>query len=230
MKRRSAGIALIVAGLTLLTASSLELAAGEGRGDGDNPAESLQYLAEFGLLYSYSGLALVVGGVLLVVSVLGVLRLSGMPSLAYGTASVFGALAGGFLTVSGVMRMQAYGTVPHIQSLNQSWGESAYLAVQMAGTQGLLSTGMMGLAAWLVALSILLFRQGLRVPVVLAVFPVVVLLILAVDLAFPSLDAPEEVFLVYISSAILGIPVCCVGLGVALLTQRARSRLAAAGS
>lgn len=225
MTQRAPGIALMGSGASLLAVSVLEFAAGDGRGDGDNPADSLRYLAEFGLLYSYSGLALVVGGVALVVAVLGILRITGMPSLAYAAASTFGVLAGGFLSVSGVMRMQAYGTVPHIQSLDQSWGEAAYLAVQMAGTQGLLSTGMMALAAWLVAFAIVLIRRGIRVPAVLAIFPVAVLVILAADLALPFIAATEQLFLVYVASAIVGVPLCCVGFGALLVSEKAQSRL-----
>ena len=227
MTQRTAGIALVVAGISLAAVSGLELAAGEGRGDGDNPADSLRYLSEYGDLYAYSGLALVVGGVALVVGVLGVLGILGMPSLPFGTASAFGVLAGGFLAASGVMRLQAKGTVPHIQSLDQGWGESAYLAVQMAGTQGLMSTGMMALGAWLVALAVLLVRRGARALALFAVLPAGMLFILLLDLAVPALDdnLPEWMFLVYLLCAIVGIPLACIGFGVALASRRLRARL-----
>ncbi|MEQ1738061.1 MAG: hypothetical protein ABL886_16865, partial [Rhodoglobus sp.] len=97
MTQRAPGIALVVAGVALAAVSGLELAAGDRRGDGDNPADSLRYLTEFGDLYAYSGLALVIGGVAAVVGMVGVLRVLGMPSLAFGAASAFGVLAGGFL-------------------------------------------------------------------------------------------------------------------------------------
>ncbi|MEQ1738074.1 MAG: hypothetical protein ABL886_16935, partial [Rhodoglobus sp.] len=118
-------------------------------------------------------------------------------------------------------------TVPHIQSLDQSWGESAYLAVQMAGTQGLMSTGMMALAAWLVALAVLLVRRGARAVALFAVLPAGVLVILALDLALPFLDdnGPEWLFLVYIASAIVGIPLACIGFGIALAGRRTQERL-----
>lgn len=227
---RTPGYALIATGVALALVSVLELSAGDARGDGDNPADSLRFLAEFGDLYAYSGLALVTGGVALVVAVLGIRRLLGELSLAFSTSSVFAVLAGGFLAVSGVMRMQAVGTVPHIQSLRESWGEAAYLTVQIAGTQGLLSAGMMGLAAWLVALAIVCARRGATGPILLAAFPLIALLILAIDLALPWFDqlSLDGVFVVYIASIIIGMPLCCLGYGIFLLLPRTPSRLAPA--
>ena len=88
MKRPLApGIALIVCALAFAAVSALELAPGDARGDGDNPADSLEYLAQFGLFYSYSGFALVVGGVALVVAVVGIRHLMGRQSLAFAAAS-----------------------------------------------------------------------------------------------------------------------------------------------
>lgn len=229
MAQRGTGFALVVAGVALAAASAFELVVGDARGDGDNPADSLRYFSEFGQLYVYSGFALVLGGVALVTAVVGVLRFVGAPSLAFATASTFGVLAGGFLAVGGVMRMQAVGTVPHIQSLNEGWGESAYLVVQMAGTQGVLSTGMMAGAAWLVALTILLFRRGLPVLGLLAVLPATMLGILLLDLVAPSVAesafASEVTFLVYLASGLAGIPIACIGLGIALTAPTVQERL-----
>ncbi len=226
MKRPLApGIALIVCAIALAAVSVLEFAPGDARGDGDNPADSLNYLAEFGLLYSYSGFALVVGGVALVVAVVGIRHLMGQQSLAFAAASTFGILGGGFLVVAGVMRMQANGTVPHIASLDQAWGEAAYLAVQLAGTQGLLSTGMLAAAAWLVAFGLVLWRRGARLPAIAAVLPALVLLILLGDLILPFIVAPDELFVVYILAIVIGVPVCSLAYGVALLRDRTRRGL-----
>jgi hypothetical protein len=229
---RTPGFALIATGVTLALVSVLELSAGDARGDGDNPADSLRFLAEFGDLYAYSGLALVTGGVALVLAVLAIRRMLGELSLAFSTTSAFAVLSGGFLAVCGVMRMQAVGTVPHIQGLKESWGESAYLTVQIAGTQGLLSAGMMGLAAWLIALAIVFVRRGVTGPILLAVFPTIAVLILAIDLALPWFDqlSLDGVFVVYIASIIVGMPLCCIGYGTFLLLPRTHARLALAGA
>ena len=125
--------------------------------------------------------------------------------------------------------MQAVGTVPHIQSLNESWGEAAYLAVQMAGTQGLLSAGVMALAAWLVSLAVLFAMCRLWAPVAFAVFPLIVLLVLATDLILPTLaesSASEIIFLSYIAAIALGMPLCSAAFGIALALPRVRRALA----
>jgi len=227
------GAALVAAAIALLGTSVLEFAPGEARGDGDNPADSLRYLARFGDLYSYSGLALVAAGVALVVGVVAVHALARerRRSLGFDVASIFGLLAAGCFVVGGVMRMQANGTVPHIQTLDQKWGESAYLVVQIAGTQGLLSTGIFALCSWLVAASIVLARRGVRWPAVVAVFPVIVLLVLVGDLLAPSLAARlpgEGVFFIYIAAALFGMPASCAVVGMAVLLPRSLAKTHAA--
>lgn len=225
------GLALMASGIALAAASILEFAPGAIRGDGDNPEDSLNYLAQFGDFYLYSGLALALGGLLLVVAVIGIYRMLSAASLAFTASSAFGVLAGGFVAATGVMRMQATGTVPHIESLSEAWGQAAYLAVQMAGTQGLLSTGVIALAGWLVAVALVLARHRLRVPALLAVFPATALLVLVSDLIFPSFadNAPDYIFLAYVAAAILGMPACCVGFGITLLFHRVRQRLVYSG-
>jgi hypothetical protein len=227
---RLTGVALVVTALALTAASAFEFSAGDARGDGDNPADSLRFLDQHGAAYSYSGLALLVGGVALVVSVLGMTGLirRRRPALAADAASVFGLLGGGFLVVAGVMRLQAVGTVPHIASLDEAWGESAYLVVQIAGTQGLLSAGMLALCAWLVSTAIGWWRRRVVPPTFAAIFPLAIVFILLTDLALPFLVLPEWVFLTYVVAITLGLPLCCLAFGVTLLVSRvARERLAA---
>ena len=221
---------MVVAGIAFAAAIAFEFSVGEARGDGDNPADSLLFLQNFGQQYVYSGLALVVAGVAIVVAVLGVLRLIGTPSLAFSTASALGVLAGGFLAVGGIMRMQANGTVPHIQDLNESWGESAYLVVQIAGTQGVISTGLMAVAAWLVALAVVLYRRGVRALALLAVLPAGMLAVLLLDLLAPTLATDDGtlssiIYVVYILCALGGIPIASIGFGIALATARVQERL-----
>ena len=224
---QAAGITLLLCGVALGAVSALELGAGDGRGDGDNPTDGLRYFAELGDLYTYSGLALVIAGVLLVASAIGIYRLLGSTTLSFSTASVFALISAGALFTAGVLRMQSIGTVPYIASLDQSWGESAYLAVHLVGTQGLISAGMIGVAGWLVALGLVFARRRIWLPVASTLFPAVVLIVLALDLALPWLDEAnlDGLFVVYIASSIVGIPVCCLSFGIALLFTRVRTRL-----
>lgn len=226
---RAPGIALVCTAVALMAVAALELAVGSARGDGDNPADSLDYLASYGQLYALSGLALVAGGAAMIVAALGVRRFARTAgvSLALESITAVAVLAAGFFAVAGVMRMQAVGTVPHIQGLDQQWGESAYLVVQIAGTQGLLSAGLIGLAAWLVGFVLFAWRRRVRWPSLVGVIPALILLLLLTDLAMPSLIelVGEGLFLAYIAGIVIGLPLSCLVFGVVLLVPASQSRL-----
>lgn len=228
--RVGTGVALIVAAVALVTAFVAELAPGEIRGNGDDPAESVAYLRAAKEFYAYSGAALVVGAATLITGVLGVARIVrvGGISLAFTAATAFGVLAGGFLAVAGVLRLNATGTVLHISDLDADWGESAYLVVQMAGTQGVLATGMIGLAGWLVALALLAARRRLVGLAAVGLPAAAILLFLASDVLFPAIgDAtPEWAFLVYLAAALIGMPLGLAAVGLAVLVPAGARRLA----
>jgi hypothetical protein len=229
--RRSAvgaGVALILAAVAFVLASVAEFAPGELRGNGDDPSDSVAYLQAAPEAYAYSGAALIVAGIALVVGVLGWVRLvrHGGLSTPYGTASAFGVLAGGFALLTGVMRLQATGTVPHIAELDRDWGEAAYLVVQLAGTQGALSAAMLTLSGWLVATAILAWRRRVRWMAFLGIAPLAILLLLAADIVIPGLEISDSMFLVYVGAITVGLPLGCLGTGIALLIAPCRARLA----
>lgn len=226
--RIGTAVALVVAGVALIAASAAEFAPGELRGDGDNPADSIAFLRAAGGFYGYSGLALIIGGATFIVAVLGIARIVrvGGLSLAYGGATAFGVLAGGLLAVAGVLRLNATGTVVHITNLDPEWGESAYLAVQMAGTQGVLATGMIGLAGWLVATALVAARR--RLPGLLpAGLPAAAILgILGVDAVVPFADFAESAFLVYVVAFTIGLPLGLLAIAATVLAPAGTRRLA----
>jgi hypothetical protein len=228
--RVSAAVALIVAAVALVVSVVAEFAPGEIRGNGDDPADSVAYLRAAKEFYAYSGAALVVGGAALITGVLGVARIVrvGGISLAFTAATAFGVLAGGFLAVGGVLRLNATGTVLHISDLDADWGESAYLVVQMAGTQGLLATGMIGLAGWLVAVALLALRRRLAGLALVGLPAAAILLFLASDVLFPALGdtTPEWAFLVYIAAATVGLPLGLLATGLVTLAPAGARRLA----
>lgn len=223
-------VSWIAAGLLLLAASLAEAAPGpEVRGDGDNPADSLRYLAEAGRAYLWSGALLGVGGAALITGAVGRLRARGghPASMLLHVMLVLTIVAGTLIIGAGAIRMQATGTVPHIESLDTAWGEAAYLAVQMAGTQGMLSAGVFTMLVVTVALSIAEWRNGMRAPLFVAALPAIALIVLLSDLFVPGFDSalPEFVFPVYFVSALLGIPMWCAAYGVSqLVVGRAASR------
>jgi hypothetical protein len=225
------GVLLIVAAVALVIASVAEFAPGELRGDGDNPADSVAYLNAAFEFYGYSGGSLIAGGATLIAAVVGVALLvrAGGLSHAYLVACCFGVLAGGFFAVAGVLRLNATGTVLHISGLDESWGESAYLAVQMAGTQGLLATGMLALSGWLVATAVLTARRRLGGLLVIGLLPAAIILLLAFDILAPRAELPDVVFLTYIAAITIGLPGGLLALGVTLLVPAARARLGRVG-
>lgn len=223
-------ISWIIAGLALLASSIAEFAPGTAlRGDGDNPADSLAYLAVAGRAYLWSGALMAIGGAALVIGAVGRLRAraGSAASMLTQVALVFTIISAGLLIGAGVLRMQATGTVDHIASLDPAWGEAAYLAVQMAGTQGMMSAGTFILLAVAVTLSIGEWRTGMRAPLIAAVLPAIALAFLFGDLLIPSLESSttEGLFLVYVGSALLGIPLWSAVYGVSqLVARRERAR------
>lgn len=228
--RLGTGAALVVAALALVAASVAEFAPGEIRGNGDDPADSIAYLRAAKEFYGYSGAALILGGATLVTGVLGVARIVrvGGLSLAFTAATAFGVLAGGFLAVAGVLRLNATGTVLHISDLDPGWGESAYLAVQMAGTQGLLATGMIGLSGWLVAVALVAARRRFVGLAAVGLAAAAILLFLASDVLFPALgdSGPEWVFLAYVVAFTIRLLLGLFAAGMATLTPAGARRLA----
>jgi hypothetical protein len=226
--RVGTAVALFVAAVALVAASAAEFAPGELRGDGDNPADSIAFLRAAGNFYGYSGLALIVGGATFIVGVLGmarIVRVGGL-SLAYGGATAFGVLAGGFLAVAGVLRLNATGTVLHISNLDPEWGESAYLAVQMAATQGVLATGMIGLAGWLVATGLAAVRRRLPGLLLAGLPAAAILVILGLDAVAPFADFSDAAFLAYVAAFTIGLPLGLAAVGVTVLAPAGSRRLA----
>jgi hypothetical protein len=228
--RVGTAVALVVAAVALVAASVAEFAPGEIRGDGDNPADSIAFLRAAKEFYGYSGASLILGGAALITGVLGlarIVRVGGL-SLAFTAATAFGVLAGGFLAVTGVLRLNATGTVLHISGLDAGWGESAYLAVQMAGTQGLLATGMIGLSGWLVAVALLGARRRLGGLALVGLAPAAILLLLCSDALLSTFvgEWPEWAFLAYVAAFTIGLPLGIVAVGATVLSPAGSRRLA----
>ena len=185
-----------------------------GLEDGDNPASSLRFLREHPVVFFASGVASVLAAIALAVAVLSVsdLGLRAATSLGARFTAAFGLFAAAYFFAYGVLRMQSPGTLTFMADMNRAWGESAYLAVQMAGTQGLASAGIFALSIWSVGVSLMGWRSG-TVPVALALLGVLPALPWAMGLLGRLAVLPESMWLVYIGSIILGIPLWGIAFG-----------------
>lgn len=220
--RVTAGAALIVMGLALSGARLVELAT-RGQIDADDPAASLQYLADSGDAYVATGILLLVLAAALVVAAVAVRTVlrSERPSLWIDAGAIAGYLGAGALGIAGVMRVSAPGPLAYISGMNVDWGEAAYLVVQMAGTQSLFAGGVLGMSVWLIGIAIAAWRRRsvTRAALVLAVFG----LDFIFALAGPFVDVPDGVFVVHLFSLMVGLPVACAIIGGAFLVRGTRT-------
>lgn len=220
--RVTAGAAMIAVGLALSATRLLELAT-RGDTDADDAAASLRYLAESGDAYVVTGILLVVLAAALVVAATAVrvvLR-SERASLWIDVGAVAGYLGAGALGIAGVMRVSAPGPLAYISSLDADWGEAAYLAGHVVGTQSLFAGGVLGMSAWLLGVAVAAWRRRSvrRVALVLAVFA----LDFVVALVLPLVEIPDAVFVVHLFSLMVGLPVAFAAIGGAFLVRGARA-------
>ena len=192
-----------------------------GLEDGDNPAVSLEFIRQHSDFYFVSGMASILAAITLTVAVLSIADTVLQPSssLLMRTSSTFGLFAAAFLFSHGVLRVQSPGTLLYIEGLNHEWGLSAYLAVQMAGTQGLASAGIFALSTWEIGLSLAGWhsRKLPRALSLLGILPALPWLMGLLGRLGSLGSLPDALWLLYIGPIILGIPLWCAVLGVVLL-------------
>ncbi len=224
---RPAGLASIVAGVGAVAVAWLENHRSSiGFNDADDPRVMLAFFREHREMYTSTGVLWMVIGVAVTAAVIGLWRsaLAARPGIVVSVGSVFGLISGAFFFAQGVLRIQTPGTVLHIAGLDKGNGEAAYAAVQMAGTQGFGSAGGFALAIWAsaVALGTLRSRALPRPVAVLAVLPALFLLMGVLGGLFGPL---EELYLLYLAAVVVGLPLWCVGLGIALLLLKPRRQV-----
>jgi len=138
--------------------------------DTDDPAVGLQFLAAHPGSHASAGLWLMIASLALIATVLEVAGRLGQSdarepegrSAPLGTSylRVIGLLAGALLLVMALTRL-AEGPVRHVQSLDQAWGETAYLITQFVGVQLAAVGGLFLLALWIAGTVWLGVRRGL---------------------------------------------------------------------
>lgn len=185
--------------------------------DADNAAVMLAFFQQHPDIYTLSGLTFVLAGITLTVAVIAVAEIaaSRTTSIALRPISAFGLFAAGLFFAAGVLRVQTPGTVLHMARQNPDWGAAAYLAVQMAGTQGFASAAGFALSLWAVGISLLSVRTAVF-PAWLSVLGVVLATPLVLGLFGPLVEGLQSFYPVYIAS-IFGVMVWCSLFGIVLL-------------
>lgn len=200
----AARIAPLVAGLSGLAWFWFELAPQRaGYEDTDNPATGLAFIAAFPRAWVWAGLALAIMAFALVATVHAMRdRLESAPGreergIAVRSVSTVGLIAAAMLLGQGITRL-AGGPVAYVQSLDQGWGETAYLVTQFVGAQLLGVGGLALLAIWALGVSWLGARRGV-VPRPVAVLALVPGFRLVAIIALLGL-LPEGLWLLYMAS------------------------------
>ena len=211
-ERRTAAVGLIVVALAIPGAFLFETLTRPEGGNGDDPAQSLIYLHEHGTAYALSGLCFLLGAFGIIAAA------TAMPVRVPFTAAL-GSVAGGLWVLTGALRVSSPGPIGHIEEMSTDWGESAYLVVQMAGTQAGLLGGATCLLVWILVTSALAWGGGglPRWLAAVGMFPLLVLVGMA--LGPMGVEFPDGAWFAYIGALVLGLPVWFLGTAVVLLRR-----------
>jgi hypothetical protein len=139
------------------------------------------------------------------------------------SSSAMGMVAAAFLLFGGAVRVGSSGPLLHMANLRDEWGESAYVAAQVA-SQAVVIGGTLALCGWAVGLSVHGFRARV-LPVALCALAILPAyrIVAAVLGPLGVLGDADILWLLGIAS-ILGTILWCLGLGVVLLWRGGRVR------
>lgn len=213
---RAAGVGLLVFSVALVSWFVIQF--GMGSSDADHPAVTIEFIRDNPQNFVYAGIALWVMALSFSAAVLAVDEIQSNRSWATRATTAWGLFASALFLVHGALRVSTPGTLIYIDSLNHDWGLSAYLAVQMIGTQGLGAGGLLALSFWAIGTSMLSARHRTfpRAISALAIFPI--LLVLAGAAGPLGLDSDAGYF-VYVTS-FLGLVLWCFVFAVVLLLRK----------
>lgn len=232
---RAPALAAAITGVALAIGPAVELV-GTNRGDTDHADDGVRFLEESGYRFGIAGFVLVIAGVALIVAALGFAQaMQRQGSLGLGTLTVttLAVIGGTCYMVSGIVRHTSHGTISYIAETDREWAEAAYLGTHMIATQTLLPLAAHLVAAWLVGVAVVGYRSGARRLAVIGVLPLLLLLLLLLDVFVPVADdgaASGVIWLAYILTMLVGLPVSLVVLGLAARAPSVRARLGGAPS
>ncbi len=218
-----AGLAAVGVGLLGIAWFALYLAQPMlGFEDTDDPALGVRFVRAHPDVFTGTGTVLILTSIVLTIAVTSLAATSRQErgSWAVRSASAFGLFAAFSFLMFGAMRIGAVGPLLYIASLDQAWGETAYLVVQMAGVQGVMPAGLLALSLWAVGLSLIGIRTRL-VPIVISALGIIPAIHVVGRLVGELGVLPDEAWLLMILS-IPGTLVWCLLLGVGLLIRGLR--------
>jgi hypothetical protein len=131
--------------------------------DSDNPSVMIRFLQEHLDIFTYTGIINVALGILLVLAALAIWEIysEDTSSLILKFGTLFAFFASAYFFSNGILRIQAPGTLLHMDNYNHDWGLAGYVSLQIIGTQGLASAGGFALAIWEISISIVNFRSNI---------------------------------------------------------------------
>lgn len=210
-----AGLGLLAVGIFLPLAFILELATRPAGSDGDNATDSLLYLQEHGTAYSLSGSCLLLAA-------LGLIRAATAAPWRTPFLTAIGSVGAGLWAFTGALRISSPGPIDHIRGYDQDWGEAAYLAVQMAGTQGGLLAGVMLTEFWIITGCLLAWRAR-TLPRPLCALGMVALVYPLGFVVGYVVSIEDWTWILGVGSLVIGLPVWFLASGAWVLATGART-------
>ena len=159
---RAAGLAMLVFGVAGIAWFALAATPPSlGYEDTDDPALMLRFARTFPTVFVQEGMALLTMSISLTVATISTAEVLGrrIDRVALRSITAFGLFGAAAFFVAGALRVNASGPAIHIAGLDESWGQAAFVAIQVGG-QALLISGLFMVGLWSVGVSILGYRAN----------------------------------------------------------------------
>jgi hypothetical protein len=218
---RLGGWATITIGVSLVGWFVLQIA--DRGGEPDDARVSMAFLRDNPRAYVVAGLLLWVTALALTISltVVSDVMAPRVASIQRRSATTVGYFSAAFFMLYGVLLVSTPGTLQFMSDLDSSWGEAAYLAVQIVGSQGMATGGLLAFSVWAIWVGVVNARAKVlsRAVTVVSVFPALLILM---GILGPLEVAPDALYFLYVL-AFLGLLPWCLTLGVSLIRIQPRN-------
>lgn len=188
--------------------------------DTDDPAVGVLFLRDHSEIYVQAGIVLILMAIALIISAMAAWESLGprVDPPALRSVSAFGVIAAACFFMHGVTRFSA-GPLLYIDSLDQGWGETVYLVIQMIGIHGFAQGAIFMLCAWAVGIS-LIGWQTRTIPLGLCALGVLPAFRITSGILGPLAILPDGLWILSMLS-IPGTLIWCLALGIVYLRRDA---------